>query len=237
MRALRRPAAVLSGAALAVLATSGCSLLAAAAAPEEEQPVAVSSPEPGPSVPPPPVPVEVAAAELADSSGPLDFTGSVRVTRSAVAVGLPPLPPPFPHDCALPDDGSLRTLAVVVEFANDTYAEAGLAATVELTAADGGAPRAGTAVFVASSPSARWCRDGDTAPTRDGFGLAAGAGSGASATVHVVARAAAPTGDLVLRISALRNEAGSNATGPWDEVTVTAGACADDPAALCVPLG
>ncbi|MGY1728490.1 hypothetical protein ACI79J_16105 [Geodermatophilus sp. SYSU D01062] len=238
MRALRRPAAVLSGAALALLATSGCSLLAAVAAPDEEQPVAVSSPEPAPSVPPPPAPVEVAAAELADSSGPLDFTGSVRVTRSAVAVGLPPLSPPFPQDCALPDDGSVRTLAVEVGFGNDTFAEAGLAATVELTAADGGAPRAGTAVFVASSsPSARWCQDGDTAPTRDGFGLAAGAGYGAAATVHVVARDAAPTSDLVLRISGLRNEAGSNATGPWDEVTVTAGACADDPVALCVPLG
>ncbi|MGY1734287.1 hypothetical protein ACI798_22510 [Geodermatophilus sp. SYSU D01045] len=154
-----------------------------------------------------------------------------------MAVGLPPLPPPFPQDCALPDDGSVRTLAVDVQLTDDTSAAAGLAATVELTAADGGAPRAGTAVFVGSSPSARWCRDGDTTPTRDGFGLSAAAGNGASATVHVVARDAVPTSDLVLRISGLRNEAGSNATGPWDEVTVTAGACADDPVALCVPLG
>ncbi|MGY1652557.1 hypothetical protein [Geodermatophilus sp. SYSU D01119] len=220
------------------LATSGCALLTAVAAPDEERPVAVSAPTPSLHVPPPPAPVGVGAARLADRSGDLAFTASVRVTRSPVSVGLPPLPGSSAVDCALPDDGSVRSLVVEVGFANETFAMAGLAATVELTAADGGAPRAGTAVFVGSSaPGTRWCQDGTTAPTRDGFGLSAGAGGGASASVHVVARDAAPTSDLVLRISGLRNEAGSNATGPWDRVTVSAGACADDPAALCVPLG
>ncbi|MEX5721326.1 hypothetical protein [Geodermatophilus maliterrae] len=55
--------------------------------------------------------------------------------------------------------------------------------------------------------------------------------------MYVVARDAAPTSDLVVRLARLRNEAGSNATGPWDGVTVASGACADDASALCVPLG
>jgi hypothetical protein len=38
-------------------------------------------------------------------------------------------------------------------------------------------------------------------------------------------------------VSGLRNEAGSNATGPWDRVTADRGGCPDDPAALCAPLG
>ncbi len=71
----------------------------------------------------------------------------------------------------------------------------------------------------------------------DGFGVGGGVGSVTTVDVWVVARDAAPTADLVVRVSGLRNEAGSNATGPWDEVTVTGGRCADDPTALCVPLG
>ena len=236
MRVLRRPAAVLLP--CAVLLTSGCALLTAVAAPEEERPVATSSPTPVPYVPPPPAPLEVAAARLADSYGDLSFTGSVRVTRSPVSVGPPALPSPFAGDCALPDDGSVRTVVLEVTVDDTSRAMAGLAATVELTAAAGGPPRAGTAVFVgSSSPATRWCQDGTTSPTRDGLGLGPGAGGSGSVDVFVVARDAAPTSDLVLRISGLRNEAGSNASGPWDSVTVTAGGCADDPAALCVPLG
>jgi hypothetical protein len=55
--------------------------------------------------------------------------------------------------------------------------------------------------------------------------------------VWVVARDRAPTADLVLRVSGLRDEAGSDASGPWDEVIVTGGGCADEPSALRVPLG
>jgi hypothetical protein len=67
--------------------------------------------------------------------------------------------------------------------------------------------------------------------------VGSGVGSVTTVPVWMVARDAAPASDLVLRVSDLRNEAGSNATGAWDEVSVTAGGCADDPAAPCVPLG
>lgn len=56
-------------------------------------------------------------------------------------------------------------------------------------------------------------------------------------TVYVVAPAAVPVADPVLRVPGLRNEAGSNGSGPWDRLTVGAGECPDDPAALCAPPG
>ena len=245
---LRRPVVL---APLVVLtALSGCGLLGDAApgalAEGSPPPIApvprptVPPPTvPPPTVPPPPGPVEVAAASLADRSGAVSFSGSVRAVRTPVRIGPPPLPAPFAQDCALPDDGSVRSLAVEVTFTDtSTAAMSGLAADVTLTAADGGPPRAGTAVVVgSSSPGTRWCQDGTTSPVTDGFAVGSGVGSVTTVAVWVVARGAAPTADLVLRISGLRNEAGSNATGPWDEVHVSAGACADDPAALCVPLG
>jgi hypothetical protein len=69
------------------------------------------------------------------------------------------------------------------------------------------------------------------------LGLGSGGGSVTTAEVWVVARDRAPTADLVLRVSGLRDEAGSDASGPWDEVIVTGGGCADEPSALRVPLG
>ncbi len=231
----RRPAVL---AALVVGALSGCGLLGDLGEPVPELPVE-GTPPPIAPVPLPPDPVPVAGATLADRSGGTAYGGRVEVVRTPVGVGVPPLPDPFAADCALPDDGSVRFLLVEVAFTDtSTAGMAGLAADVALTRADGGAPRAGTAVFVGSrAPGTRWCQDGTTAPLTDGFGSGGGAGGVATAEVWVVARDRAPTADLVLRVSGLRNEAGSNATGPWDEVTVTGGGCADDPSALCVPLG
>jgi hypothetical protein len=223
-------------------ALSGCGFLTSLADPgtrsADEVPVE-GTPPPIAPVPLPPDPVPVAGAVLADRSAGTAHSGRVEVLRTPVGVGVPPLPGSFAADCALPDDGSVRFLAVEVTFADtSTAGMAGLAADVTLTAADGGAPRAGTAVFVGSrAPGTRWCQDGTTSPVADAFGVGSGVGSVTTVDVWVVARDAAPTADLVVRVSELRNEAGSNATGPWDEVTVTGGRCADDPTALCVPLG
>ncbi|MGY1673360.1 hypothetical protein [Geodermatophilus sp. SYSU D00710] len=236
----RRSAVLPALALLGVL--SGCGLLTDLGDPPAGAPRFEGSPPPIAPVPlpaPAPVPVPVASATLADSSGGAAYSGRVEVVRTPVAVGLPPLPGSFAEDCGLPDDGSVRSLAVELTFTDtSTAGMSGLAADVALTAADGGAPRAGTAAFVGSAaPGTRWCQDGTTSPVTDGVGVGSGVGSVTTVSVWVVARAAAPTADLVLRISGLRNEAGSNATGPWDEVRVGAGGCADDPAALCVPLG
>ncbi|MGY1696644.1 hypothetical protein ACI780_17225 [Geodermatophilus sp. SYSU D00814] len=231
----RRPAAVLCLALTGVL--PGCAWLVDADDPADD-PVAVPRFEGSPPPIAPVTPAPVAGATLADVSGGTAYSGTVGVVRTPVSVGLPPLPGPVAEDCDLPDDGSVRTLAVELTFTDtSTAGMAGLAADVALTAADGGPPRAGTAVLVGSSaPGTRWCQDGPS-PVTDGFGVGSGTGSVTTVTVWVVARDGAPTDDLVLRVSGLRNEAGSNATGPWDEVTVAAGGCADDPAALCVPLG
>ena len=214
---------------------SGCALLTDLSGPEDGIPVE-GSPPPIAPVPLPPAPEPVAGATLADGAG---HGGRVEVFRTPVGVGVPPLPGSFAADCALPDDGSVRFLAVELTFTDTSSAGmAGLAADVALTAADGGPPRAGTAVFVGSAAAGtRWCQDGTTSPVTDGFGVGSGVGSVTTVDVWVVARNRAPTADLVLRVSGLRDEAGANATGPWDEVRVTAGGCADDPAALCVPLG
>lgn len=219
-------------------ALSGCALLTDLSAPEDRIPVE-GSPPPIAPVPLPPAPEPVAGATLADRYGGAAYAGRVEVLRTPVGVGVPPLPGSFAADCALPDDGSVRFLAVELTFTDtSTAGMAGLAADVALTAADGGPPRAGTAVFVGSGAAGtRWCQDGTTSPVTDGFGVGSGVGSVTTVDVWVVARDRAPTADLVLRVSGLRNEAGPNATGPWDEVRVTAGGCADDPAALCVPLG
>ncbi len=197
------------------------------------------SPPPIAPVPLPPAPEPVAGAALADRHDGTAYQGLLEAFRTPVGVGVPPLPGSFARDCALPDDGSVRFLAVELMFTDtSTAGMAGLAAEVALTAADGGPPREGTAVYVGSaSAGTRWCQDGTTSPVTDGFGVGSGAGSVTTVDVWVVARDRVPTSDLVLRVSGLRNEAGSNATGPWDEVRVTAGGCADDPAALCVPLG
>ncbi|GAB3325034.1 hypothetical protein GCM10027451_49680 [Geodermatophilus aquaeductus] len=228
--------------AAVLLATAGCGLLGEPGdtAVTDRPPAAVApTPAVTPAAPPPPGPVEVARATLDDRYGGTAYSGTVSVTRSPATAGPPPLPPPFAEDCALPDDGSVRTVDVDVTFADTSRAGmAGLAADVALTAAGGGPPRAGAAVFVESSATgARWCQDGTTAPTTDRFAMGSGVGSVTTVTVHVVLRDALPTGDLVLRLTGLADEAGSNATGPWDAVTASAGACADDPAALCVPLG
>ncbi|SDN68410.1 hypothetical protein [Geodermatophilus sp. DSM 45219] len=228
----RRPV-VLSSAATVVLATSGCAFLTDLA--EPDPPAAASTPVPTGLPRLPPEPVEVAAAALADRHDGLDSTGTVRVAVSPVD-GLPPLPGSFAADGALADDGSVRTTAVEVAFADTTgTAMAALAATVALTSADGGEPAPDAAVFVESSaPDTRWCQDGTTTPTVDGFWTS---GVDVPVTAYVVAPAGVPAADLVLRVSGLRNEAGSNAEGPWDRVTVWSGGCADDPAALCAPLG
>ncbi len=241
MRTLRSGGVVLTCAAALL---SGCGWLAEPADPE---PVTAVQATPSTAAAPPPLPaepvepVEVAAARLADGERGLAFTGTVRATRSAVVAGLPPLPGPVADDCGLPGDGSVRTVTVDVTFANTSPGKgapmAGLAATATLTGADGGPPGAGTAVLVESSaPGARRCQEGD-APASDGFAAYASAGDEMTVAVHVVTRDAAPATDLVLRLSGLRNEAGSNATGPWDEVTAGLGGCPDDPAVLCVPLG
>jgi hypothetical protein len=227
--------------AAVLLATAGCGLFGDAddTAVTDQPPAAVApAPAVTPTAPPPSGPVEVARATLGDRYGGTDYSGTVSVTRSPATAGPPPLPPPFAEDCALPGDGSVRTVDVDVTFADtSTAGMAGLAAEVALTAA-GGPPRAGAAVFVESSATGtRWCRDGTTAPPADRFAIGTGVGSVTTVTVHVVVRDALPTGDLVLRVAGLANEAGSNATGPWDAVTASSGACADDPAALCVPLG
>ena len=231
----RRPV-VLSSVAAVVLATSGCAFPTDLADPDP--PPAHVAPSPVPAPRSAPEPVEVAVAALADRDGALSFAGSVRVARHPVD-GLPPLGGSFAEDCALRDDGSVRTTAVDVTFTNATsMAYAGLAATVTLTAVDGGAPAAGSAVFVESSaPDTRWCQGDTTTPTVDGFGIGASSGDGRTVTAYVVAPAGVPAGGLVLRLSGLRNEAGSNASGPWDRVTASVGGCADDPTALCLPLG
>jgi hypothetical protein len=228
----RRRLAVLCSAAALVLTTSGCAFLTDLA--EPEPPAAPSTPLPTALPPSPPEPVQVAAATLADRNDLLAFTGTVRVAVSPVD-GLPPLPGSFAADCALADDGSVRTTAVDVGFTNTTsMALAALAATVTLTAADGSPPAPGSAVFVESSaPGTRWCQDGTTTPTVDGFSTS---GFDVPVTAYVVAPAGVPAADLVLRVSGLRNEAGSNAEGPWDVVTATLGGCPDDPTALCAPL-
>jgi len=224
--------------AAVLLGTAGCGVLTDLAT-EDEPPAAETAPPPTATVPPPPAEVEVARAALADSYDGTAYAGTVTATRSPVVAGLPPLPPPFPADCALPDDGTVRTVTVEVTFADTSRAGmSGLSAGVEVVAAGGGPPPAGAAVFVASSaPGTRWCQDGTTSPTTDGFAVGSGVGSVTTVPVHVVVRGGLSAGDLVLQVTGLRNEAGSNATGPWDAVTATAGACPDDPVALCVPLG
>jgi len=173
----------------------------------------------------------VATAALSDRNDLLQSSGIVRVAVAPVD-GVPPLPGSIATDCEPPDDGSVRTTAVDVTFAHTTHmAQVALAASVTLTAADVGAPAAGSAVVVESSaPGTRCCRDGSTTPTVDGFSTC---GFELPITTYVVA----PAADLVLRVTGLRNEAGSNASGPWDRVTVWAGACPDAPAALCAPPG
>ncbi|WP_448608213.1 hypothetical protein [Geodermatophilus sp. URMC 60] len=227
---------VVSSAAALVLTTSGCAFLADLA--EPDPPAAPSTPAAAALPPLPPEPVGVAAAALADRYAGLEFTGSVRVAVSPVD-GLPPLPRSFPTDCALADDGSVRATAVDVTFADTSdVAMAALGATVTLTAADGGPPAPGSAVFVESSaPGVRWCQDGTVTPTVDGFSTSAPGGTEATVTAYVVAPAQVPATDLLLRVSGLRNEAGSNAEGPWERVTVRSGGCPDDPTALCAPLG
>ena len=115
-------------------------------------------------------------------------------------------------------------------FADTTgRAQASLAATVTLTAADGGGLGGVRRVLGAGDPLVPGGhRDADRRPLlHERLRV--------TVTAYVVAPAGVPAADLVLRVSDLRNAGG--AEGPWDRVTAACGDCADDPAALCAPLG
>jgi hypothetical protein len=188
--------------------------------------------------PAPEQPRVIAAGPLTTTTG--SGVGYLSVTVGTVQTGLVP---PVPHVTECPMDGpSLQY--VPVDFA---FGAPGLAAHVEITRGPATpADVAGVAVFAESANGDEtYCDDAPPLPTGDRFWNQMGA---ATVTVYVVLdQAVAPaTPDgrnavfptLQLRISDLRVVEDPTHERSLGVGALTVGAvCADDPDAICVPLG
>ena len=232
-----------AGALLVLTATSGCGFMTDLANPGADPGVAAetSAPDsvvPAAGTPAPVTPRVIAAGQLRTTSGA--GGGLLTVTVGKVQTGLYP-PVPNVLDCPM-DGPSLQY--VPVDFA---VSSPGLAAHVEIgrgpaTPAD----VAGVAAFAESADGTEtYCDDAPPLPTRDRFWNQMGADT---VTVYVVldeaVTPASPDGrsavfpTLQLRISDLRVLTDPDHGRRLGVGELTVGAvCADDPDAICVPLG
>ncbi|WP_138758323.1 hypothetical protein [Modestobacter altitudinis] len=229
----------------AVLTTSGCGFLDAvahpAAAPVSARSSADSSVASAP--PPPPVryPVPLVAATLTGAGSGAALT----VSADQVRTGIGPSIPQVADDCGL-DLASVQTVPVV--FASTTSARVTDGLAAHLTVTPGPATPADIgAVGVFFEPVTAdevYCPDAPSLPATGSF-HARGTNrvTGYVVLDHAVT-AATPQGrddvlaTLQLRISSLRLRSDTGAEQPLAVGAVTTGAvCADDPDALCVPLG
>jgi hypothetical protein len=223
-----------------LVATSACGFLNDLAHPEVAAPgtpIATATPAPQPE--PPPV---IADGDLRTSVGaPGDPTGHLTVTLGESRTGLEP-PVPDTEACDF-DTAALQYLPV--EFASTAP---GLAAHVEIsTGPDTPSDIGDVGIFVESNDGTQaYCTDSPPLPTRDRFYNQAGAR--AITAWVVLSRAVTPASPggrpevfptLQLRISDLRQLSGPETV----ERTLVlsplgvGSACADDPDAICVPLG
>ncbi|MGY1815751.1 hypothetical protein [Blastococcus sp. SYSU D00820] len=219
----RRAVLVASAAAVALL-TAGCGWPVADDDAAGTPPPAAA---PSPSTAPPAAPAVVLRAALSDAAEYPGYTGEVTVTVLSVEQGLPPLGPSFGGDCAVPADARYVPVEVVLRTTG-SGAQAGLAATVAATAADGSE----VGVHVGSSaPGVRYCQDGTTRPAADRFSVLAPAGGGEGrATAFVILPPAAPGSAvpvLDLSLTALVNHAPPDADGPWTVTRVDVGSACD----------
>ena len=241
MRAQVRQRAGVVAALVVLSGTSGCGFVDALAHPEAaaeaEATLAPSTVAPAVTTPGPPQPWLIVDGALTTAGA---GTGNLKVTVGPVRTGLVP---PVPHISDCPMDGpSLQY--VPVEFA---YTAPGLAAHVAIdrgpaTPADAGA----VAVFAESGNGLEtYCDDAPPLPTWDKFWNQMGA---PTVTTYVVldqaVTPATPDGrsevfpTLQLRISDLRVFSDQSQQRGLRVGALTVGApCADDPDAICVPLG
>jgi hypothetical protein len=227
---------------LAVLtATSGCGFLADLADPEDDVPPAAAGETTAASATPTPEPekpIVIADGRLTRDGGLP--AGRLTVTANPVRTGLLPFVPNV-VDCPL--DAAVLQF-VEVEFA---FSSPGLAAHVAIgrgpaTPAD----VADVGIFADSSnPDETYCDDAPPLPTRDKFWNQMGAATvSAFVVLDQAVTPATPEGraavfpTLQLRISDFRLFEGTMQPRSLGVGGLTVGAaCADDPAAICVPLG
>jgi hypothetical protein len=237
------------GALLAVVlaTTSGCGFVSDLTYPDAQ----AATVEPTPTVPAVPTPDPEAPVVIAEGDlvltggGPL---GHLAVTQGPVRTGLVPPVPGFSDGCPV-DGPSLQYVATDFTYTttNDhTSPKPGFAAHVAVDRGPATPTDVGDVGIFADSNGdpGPYCADFPPLPTADRFWNQMGA---ATVTVYVVVDQAVtpafPTGradvfpTLELEISKLRwfREPGSvRVLGPG-QLSVGA-ACADDPAAICVPL-
>jgi hypothetical protein len=250
---LRRGAVAQFVIALVVGVTSGCGFMndlalpdAAATETPAPGPTTPSSPEPVVDAPDPDEPRVIAQGELLASGG--GTSGHLVVTQGPVRTGLVPPVPNFSSTCPV-DGPSLQYVAVdfaYVPAAPQSYPVPGLAAHVSVdTGAGTPADIGDVGVFADSGGDpGPYCADYPPLPTTDTFWNQMGA---ATVSVFIVLDQAVtpafPMGrsdvfpTLQLRISELRWFSDPGAQRPLTVGGMSIGAaCADDPAAICVPL-
>jgi len=196
--------------------------------------------------PPPAAPRVVAALSIRDGravgGGPWD--GGITVTVDPARAGLPAeLGTSFGADCGRAE-GHARYVAIDITFDNRGVSVASLAAELSVVDGPGAGDRSGeVGIFLESSdPSVRYCQDGDTAPSTGHFALALGG----TVTAFLLTDAPGPPdealGDLILRLTDLRNTAYSApelvTVGEWAVQGLAVGAaCPDEPDSVCALLG
>ena len=229
--------------------TSGCGFLNDLANPDAQAVAAEPSPAPAaPTVAAPDAdaPVVIAEGDLLLTGG--GALGHLVVTQGPVRTGLVPPVPGFSDGCPV-EGPSLQYVALDFTYTttNDHHApQPGLAAHVTVDRGPATPPDVGDVGIFADSNGdpGPYCSDYPPLPTTDRFWNQMGA---ATVTVYVVVdqavTAAFPDGrgdvfpTLELQISELRwfRDPGSVRTLGVGQMSVGA-ACADDPAAICVPL-
>ncbi len=244
-----RPVLTTAAACGLLLLTSGCGLSSTRADSVDSGPATSPGSSAPPAAAPTTGPAAVAAAELAGIP-PDGLPASVRVTVSPAAPGVPALSVPgglFSAVCGMPDEAA-RYATVTVTFTDrgpdrgkQRSGSSNLRADVTV---DGGS---GIGVFERSDAersddAARYCPgtlSGGTSMQTEELSE-----SHQTMTLYAVAPATPATPDpfrgTTVRLDGLRVEENSISTRPWTWVveSVTEGsACADDPNALCLPLG
>ena len=234
-----------AGALLVLAATSGCGFMNDLAHPEAPDATVAAEGTPADggvlpagAVPAPETPTVIAAGALTTAAG--TEAGYVTVTVGPVVNGLAP---PVPNLTACPMDApSLQY--VPVDFA---FTASGFAAHVAISRGPATpADVADVGIFAESADgNETYCDDAPPLPSRDRFFNQMGA---ATITVYVAldqaVTPATPDGrsevfpTLQLRISDLRQFEGPSRVHGLGVGVLTVGAtCADDPDAICVPLG
>jgi hypothetical protein len=248
-----RTGVVLSGIAVVLATTSGCGFLDAMAHPEAAQQTSAGTapagadpaggpPAPAPATPTADYPAVIAQGTLAAADGGPGTPLTVTVGHVQTGLVLPFIE--FAEDCPV-DGPSLQYVPVTFDYDPGSDGTAGLAGHLTVTSGPGTPADIGN-VGVCFEPASAdpYCADYPPLPTTDTFWSRGSLHVDGYVVLDQAVTAVTPGGrdevfpTLQARISNLRLRDYDGRERPLTVEQLTTGApCADDQAAICVPLG